>query len=317
MTPELEFIINPENPKYYDKFYVEAYKENGWIKGSNDFAVQQKSFGKDCFFVIAIDKKTKSHLGNVTGTFYRDNSGKRILFTIGSYFVFSEYRNKGIGLHLFNRLLEIPKQEGVNVYLNCQPHMKQKYCDIGLSIIRKDCLCTFEPTFKDFEVDQVFENKEITLIDAKEFKKWEKVKEFDQTIIGDINRLPYLQTRMTEPTSRGLIAIDKNDKVVGLINCYEAIECNLCFGPLYALSDKIAESLFTTLIKKLKNTDLEIENIEFATFKSNEFMTNLILKYTNNKVRYDYEMTSHFSRVEHEVKREYVYCFPDVGQSFA
>uniref|UniRef100_A0AC35TKW4 Acetyltransf_18 domain-containing protein n=1 Tax=Rhabditophanes sp. KR3021 TaxID=114890 RepID=A0AC35TKW4_9BILA len=317
-TLPFDVLISPEDPKYYEKFYKSAFKNSGWMKSANDYDVWRTSFGEDYFFLAAIDRETKEHFGSVGGTFYRNNAGKRVIFCIGGFFLFPEFRGKGQGKPLFGVLLDIAKKEDVNIYLNCGDHMKDIYCSIGIDIIRKNYLIGYTPNYIHFNFEAAVFDDKSTLLDAKECPDWEKVKEFDQKIVGDINRINYLKTRAIQPTSHALISYDKvTNKVNGFANAYQATGGNLIFGPFNADSDEIAEQLFICLFKKLAASKVQIGKVLFVTFQANEFIVSLLKKYTNGRENRVFKKTSHFSKFDINVKTEFVYCLFETGLSFA
>uniref|UniRef100_A0AC35TZ34 N-acetyltransferase domain-containing protein n=1 Tax=Rhabditophanes sp. KR3021 TaxID=114890 RepID=A0AC35TZ34_9BILA len=317
-APDFDILVNPKDPKYYEKFYTRAYYEMHGFRSTNDYSVWTTSFGNDYFYLAAIDKETGEHLGNVAGVFYRNNEGKRVLFAIGSFFLFSEFRGKGQGKQLFETLLEIGKKEGVNMYLNCGPHISDKYISIGFDKVREDRIICYRPLYSLFNFDNAVINEEINLIDIKDFTDWEKLKEYDQKIIGDIDRLSYFKTRFLEPQSHGLIAFDTaTNKIIGLANAYEIFGDNLVFGPFYADDDSIAEQLLISIFKKCADSKIKINQIQFATFESNKGILNLLKKYTDGKVEQYFYRTSHFTKFDIGVKNEFIYSVFEISISFA
>uniref|UniRef100_A0AC35UCI0 N-acetyltransferase domain-containing protein n=1 Tax=Rhabditophanes sp. KR3021 TaxID=114890 RepID=A0AC35UCI0_9BILA len=311
-----DIILNPEDTEYYNKFYISAYNEKGWLKSFNDYSVWKTAFGEDYFFLLALDKKTKAHVGNIVGVFYRNNEGKRIMLGVGGFYLFPEFRGGGQGWRLFEALMDIAKKENVNVFLNCREEMKAKYIANGLNKLRDNHMICYKINYNHVNIDHVIIDHTFTIIDTKDFDDWEKVKQFDQTIIGNIDRSKYLKERFLEPTSHGSICLDNQTKqVTGFVNLIEVAGNNIFFGPMYADSDEIAELLFVNIFDKLLSSTIKINEIHFTIYKSNKCVVSLLNKYTNGQQIKGCEKTSHFSKFDIGVKTEFVYCFGD-GISF-
>uniref|UniRef100_A0AC35U061 N-acetyltransferase domain-containing protein n=1 Tax=Rhabditophanes sp. KR3021 TaxID=114890 RepID=A0AC35U061_9BILA len=317
VTLPFNVLITPEDPKYHEKFYKSAFNVSGWSKPPTDYNVWRTAFGEDYVYLVAVDKETEVHIGSVGGCFYRNNAGKKVIFCIGGYYIFPEYRGQGKGKLLFDVILDIAKKEDVNIYLNCNENMKNIYCSIGIDIVRKNSIIVYRPKFNHFNFDGAVVNENSTLKDAKECLDWDQVKQFDQKIVGDINRLNYIKTRLIQPSSHSIISYNKEtNKVNGFINAHEAVGGPLILGPLYADSDQIAEQLFISLFKKMSDLKVDKEDILIFTFQYNEFMSSMLKKYTNGREEKISEQTSHFSKLDIQVKTEFVYCFFETALSF-
>uniref|UniRef100_A0AC35U4E1 N-acetyltransferase domain-containing protein n=1 Tax=Rhabditophanes sp. KR3021 TaxID=114890 RepID=A0AC35U4E1_9BILA len=314
--PDVSINYNTLGKNVFDHYAIVIKNSLGWVCGLQYSNVLYKSFDEeDIVFITASEKETEKPMGCIMGTFWKNTVGKKVLLTIGAYFILPEHRGKGLGDHLFNALYKKGLEQNVILYLCSFPKMSQQYAErYSFNLFRDFNLATYSPKCSDF-----VNKKEISLpthnvFDHKNFTEWEKLQEFDLRLTnGVVDRMRYIKNLFESSIYSGIVMNDKND-VVGYISVQECADRMLFVGPLYAENKEIVQLLIN---KVLENIDIsQFSEMRLKAFTCNADLKDILMDYTNGKINYLGSGTLQFSIASIPTDIKYVHCIVDTTQNF-
>uniref|UniRef100_A0AC35U9D5 N-acetyltransferase domain-containing protein n=1 Tax=Rhabditophanes sp. KR3021 TaxID=114890 RepID=A0AC35U9D5_9BILA len=312
-----EILVNP-GKDYYNEYVKQAWEEVHWMFSLEDWETWAEALGEDLIHLVAVDKVTKEQLGCVTGTYFRNKEGKRVIFSIGSYYMFPKHRGKKIGSPLFKELVREAKSQGITCALNGVINMSEKYASAeGFSFWRSGCqLEVYTPEWKDVKV--VEKNVDgVRVVSTKDFKDFESLAAFDDELgSGYVDRMKFLKIWLGRKSAYGRVALDEHNKVLGVINIRECYDDNLNIGPFYATTYETAELLLSSVLSEIKGNGKHYNILNFNCFTSNPEGRKLVNEVTEGKSAYGSNMILQFTNEVFPVKDEFVYSMTEYAQSY-
>ncbi|VDK44379.1 unnamed protein product, partial [Cylicostephanus goldi] len=130
MGKSLEQVTILTNPdfKYWSQIIPAMVETEDWAFVDEDYITWKNSFEKFWLFT-AIDKDTDETVGSITLAFDRSISGDDECYYVGMFYVREEWRGSGVGVALFDKVMEIGRNSNMTLHgvLKMSPKYAAKY----------------------------------------------------------------------------------------------------------------------------------------------------------------------------------------------
>ena len=174
--------------------------------------------------------------------------------TIGIIFVHPNYRGIGLGLELFERVINNQRFKNINWGLDSDPVMTQKYASkYGYDKYTNWRINDFKVSIEDMDLDELVKEKEVTIVDVRDVDM-EKIIQYDFYIQEKrVRRDGVIKSLLQRSTSFNKVALDRNGDIVGYGNIREGLNRQLLTGPIYAESSEIGSTLLREILESIPN----------------------------------------------------------------
>ncbi|CAJ0589466.1 unnamed protein product [Cylicocyclus nassatus] len=251
MGKSLEQVTILSNPdfRYWSQILQPMVDTEDWAFVDEDYTTWKNSFEKFWLFT-AVEKDTDETVGCITLAFDRSISGKEDeeLYYVGMFYVREEWRGSGVGVALFDKVMEIA--HGSNMTLHGVLKMSQKYATkYGF-----DKMPDYKHVFASVPTEHLVipePDHSYILKDLKDVDE-SKLETYDAEICHR-SRANYLRNFMSTKDCYVKVALDQSGKIVGFCNVRSTIANTLCTGPLYADNEAIAKSLLAGVLSMIKD----------------------------------------------------------------
>lgn len=224
-------------------------------------------------------------IGSLAVAKFPSINGSESLVTFGLYFVHPNNRKMGLGSELFRMAMTDSHFSGMNRGLIAVEMMIAKYRDShGFIKIPTSKAITARALVSDLQLSNLAINEKIQVLNldvALRTLDFGDIVKFDMENNGGVNREKYLNAWLTAPnTLSAKIAIDQNEKVIGIITIRTSMEkLNIGVSPLIAKSPEIAATLLRRALESIKNLD-NYNQIFFFPLSDNQVARKVYVKLT-------------------------------------
>ncbi|KAE9547339.1 hypothetical protein FO519_009449 [Halicephalobus sp. NKZ332] len=281
----IEFINDAGLDRWKDVVRLTGEIED-WDLSDDDWHWWKNGFGPSNFnLLIAVDKKTSQTVGSITSSYYEPIDGSEPLMIIGMFFVHPDYRGIGLGLQLFNRVVDDPRFKDINWGLKSVPEMTKRYASkFGYNKYTDWRVGAFKIPIKNMDPSTLEKIKEITIADAKDVEI-EKIVKYDFNFQGKrVRRDGALKFLFREDNYFKKVALDKDGEVVGYGIIRKTFNNQITAGPMYAETPEIAGTLLREILESIPNLKSEYTNLWFFPADTNKGAIELIQKLSGGKV---------------------------------
>ncbi|CAD5207054.1 unnamed protein product [Bursaphelenchus okinawaensis] len=313
---DFEIVKNP-GKEYFDELIRKTGETEGWAVTGNEYGEFYKGFDDGCIAMYLMREKgsNKCVSAVITAKYRSCSSSVQDLIAVGYFYAWQEFRGKGLGIKVFEEAMK--HTADCNVTLIGVEAMHQKYAEKwGLKLEPEFTIDSYDIKSGDVDIKKLNKAVEgLTMVYVKDID-FEKVVEYDRTIVSDINRSKYVKQCLVGSERQVVkVAIDSQNKVVGFGRLSELLNrTSASIGPFYAESPEIAEALLYHLLE-----DSEYEkwdSVKPRFISSNKMALKLYEKVSNGKLELECIMHSQFSKQLIKVPEDKVYGFFECGLSF-
>uniref|UniRef100_A0AC35UFN5 N-acetyltransferase domain-containing protein n=1 Tax=Rhabditophanes sp. KR3021 TaxID=114890 RepID=A0AC35UFN5_9BILA len=296
--------------------HFKTLEHERWAYEKEYFNVFYEVFGEDgMIFVTALEEETKKPMGCIMGTYWKNNSGKKVLFTIGTFFIVPEYRGKGLGNYLFDYLNNEALKQNIPLYLNAVANMTEKYSEkFNFNLFRDYKVETLGPKCSDFVNKKEIVLPNYSVHDHSEFTQWDKFLQFDLKLCnGVVDRVKYLRTLFKISIYSSIATNEKGD-VVGCVSMRECSNRMLSVGPFYSENKDLLQLMLNKVLEHIDST--KYDEIRFNAFTCNSDLKELLSLYTEGKINRICACTLQFAGSYIPTEEKYLHCIVDLAQNF-
>ncbi|CAJ0582674.1 unnamed protein product, partial [Mesorhabditis spiculigera] len=247
--PNVDLVVTPaKDAGLWEQIMEKCVRTEGWVFAPSDYSTWLDAF-EEFYYYFALDKETKKAVGSLCFGRYDALSGKpeESLWAVGMYYVDPEYRGKGLGAFLFDKMMA--KIGDDNAVLNGVLKMAPRYsATYGFDKIlsegdphpyyQVDCKKLVVPAR-----DEDVVTKDYREVSADEVDAWDRAE-----IMPGYDRSKYLRLLITSPEALTMVAY-RDEKIVGLL-CVRETGKKLSAGPFYADDMAVARTLVHDLLKR-------------------------------------------------------------------
>ncbi|KAE9555079.1 hypothetical protein FO519_001740 [Halicephalobus sp. NKZ332] len=281
---DIEFINDAGFDRWKDIVQL-IEKSERWALSENDFHWWKTGFGpSNLNLLVAVDKRTNQTVGCVVSAYYEPTDGSEPLMTIGAFFVHPSYRGTGIGLALFNKVIDDPRFKDINWGLDGASSMTKKYASkYGYDKYMDWKTSYFKISVEDVEPSRLDKSKEITIVGVNDVEIG-KILEYDFNIQGKrVRRDKVLKSLLRGSDCFSRVALNKDGEVVGYGNIRKGLGRQLSTCPIYAETPEIASTLLREILESIPNLKSDYTYLWLLPADTNKAATELIQKLSGGK----------------------------------
>ncbi|KAH7711497.1 Protein T24A6.20 [Aphelenchoides avenae] len=315
VVDKFQFVINPD-VEVWEEIVRLTTKHEGWAMSVCDYRTWLDAFGPgNLCLLVAIDKDSKEFVGSVCSATYPSSDGSKRITTVGMFFLRPEYRGIGLGMELFDRLLQSPNVVDDNKALMGVPVMSPKYAKIfGFNKFADDQVNVVVAKVGDLRPSNLEIPAGIELVGPTE-AGWSKVFEYDAKYTAGVIRQSYLKALMTRPAAYAKVAVDESGDVVGFGVIRQVYNKRLSVGPLYADNDVIAGAILRSILEAIDNLN-DFDQLLMFPPSSTKGAFDIMAALSNGKAENVFTLYCQFTKEILQVPVENIYCITEYAMSF-
>uniref|UniRef100_A0A1I7UZA6 N-acetyltransferase domain-containing protein n=1 Tax=Caenorhabditis tropicalis TaxID=1561998 RepID=A0A1I7UZA6_9PELO len=239
----MNLVINPPQ-EVFDQLVTLTSQTHGWAHQFYDYKYYKEVYGGFWFVAMLDDEKDSSDNFVCGGLLSRwDIENGAPLFGIGMFYCREEYRGKGFGKPVFERMMEIVGD--ANCVLTAAVDMSQKYADV-FGFTKMWPYWHLEAEIEPGKLRNPVLSSKITTKDYKEVEKG-ALEAYDLTICPR-DRKKTMGTWFNQNEVYTRVAFDSAHQIVGYCTIRSVKLNRLCAAPFYAESEEVAARLLSDTV---------------------------------------------------------------------
>ncbi|CCH63945.1 YitH/HolE acetyltransferase (GNAT) domain-containing protein [Caenorhabditis elegans] len=248
----MELVINPPQ-EVFDQLIHLAGATNGWAHQPYDYRFYSQAYDGYWFVAMVDTEKEPQEKFVAGGCLARwDTVNDAPLYSIGLYYCREEYRGKGHGIPVFQKMMDIVSDG--NCVLTAAADMSPKYAKTF----------GFTEMLAYWQMEANIEPKKMkipeNLVTEYTTKDWREVNA-EQLEAYDLTICPRARRKIIRPwfeqdQSYTRVAFERNQNIVGYCTIRVINLNRLCTAPFYAENVHVAEQLLAGIRDSFKNSHL-------------------------------------------------------------